>query len=755
MYDNDSHIEGKFSHSFEAPSVLDTDDKVKPCVGVKRGHICSASLRTSSAARNESSVDASTSEVFGLSIPDSSEGHPSDIISCCITGTITNANGAELPTSSSSESTADSVNRMSWSSELNKMKSSYSNEKFQSRLKVSKTQAVISDNVQPTILESRTIDGAALSEDLVKDVPKRRTMPSSSCSGSYSRSNDRGNDSQPLKGKEVRSVSVSSSSDHPLAATGRHSVSSAESAKSGSVHTLPSKIGSIPSLSQNAKKGLRTSVQKVVQQFRASKQSKPYLLGVGKDVAEKYNCKTVFPYKLFMQLYFHDMVELCPFGLVNCGNSCYANAVLQCLTFTRPLASYLLQGLHSKRCQKEWCFICEFEHLILKGKEGKFPLSPIGIISQIQKIGSHLGPGREEDAHEFLRCVVDTMQLVCLEEAGVVDPLAEESTLVGLTFGGYLRSKIKCMKCLGKSERFERIMDLTVEIDGDIETLEEALAQFTATETLDGDNKYWCSRCRSYEKAKKTLTIMEAPNILTIVLKRFQSGNFEKLNKLVCFPEVLNMAPYMSETSDKYPTYSLYAVVVHLDIMNAALSGHYVCYVKDFQGEWFKIDDSMVIPVDLETVLLERAYMLLYARHTPWAPSLSRNTSVLSDGKIKRNLEAVPSCNSRKKNNSKARSNTVDSSMLQPRLENYPYWMTLGGHTSNQFLDPEDWRFHLMRRVPTVDLSSDSSSIFSSSDTGSCSTESTGGSTSAEDITGYIFGDVSPSWYFPSEPSLD
>lgn len=73
-----------------------------------------------------------------------------------------------------------------------------------------------------------------------------------------------------------------------------------------------------------------------------------------------------------------------------------------------------------------------------------------------------------------------------------------------------------------------------------------------------------------------------------------QSGNFEKLNKSVRFPEVLDMAPYMSRTSDRSPLYSLYAVVVHLDIMNAAFSGHYVCYVKNIQGEWFRIDDSTV-----------------------------------------------------------------------------------------------------------------------------------------------------------------
>lgn len=38
------------------------------------------------------------------------------------------------------------------------------------------------------------------------------------------------------------------------------------------------------------------------------------------------------------------------------------------------------------------------------------------------------------------------------------------------------------------------MMDLTVEIEGDIGSLEEALRKFTSTETLDGENKYHCSR---------------------------------------------------------------------------------------------------------------------------------------------------------------------------------------------------------------------------------------------------------------------
>lgn len=140
-----------------------------------------------------------------------------------------------------------------------------------------------------------------------------------------------------------------------------------------------------------------------------------------------------------------------------------------------------------------------------------------------------------------------------------------------------LHLQIKCTRCESKSERIERILDLTVEISGDIETIEEALQQYTSTEILDGDNRYQCSRlidrfiylycvqrehlfpviirfsflsrvsfsiyirsillfssslylfvilisfrCKSYVKAKKRLSILEAPNILTIALKRFQ-----------------------------------------------------------------------------------------------------------------------------------------------------------------------------------------------------------------------------------------
>ncbi|KAL0432671.1 UNVERIFIED_CONTAM: Ubiquitin carboxyl-terminal hydrolase 16 [Sesamum latifolium] len=319
-----------------------------------------------------------------------------------------------------------------------------------------------------------------------------------------------------------------------------------------------------------AKSGTDPSARRVVDQSRASNFIRHGTLGAENGIT-RYEGS--FPYELFVKLYTWKERELCPSGLINCGN----RDLGICYIFNGNLLTVFVAGQ-----KKEWCFTCEFEMLVKKAKEGKSPVSPSRIMSHTQHIGSH-------------GCAIDAMQFVCLKEAGVhvAGSLDEETTLLGLTFGGYLQSKIECMGVGGTSKQHERIMDLTVEIGGEIETLEDSLSLFTRSEMLDGENKYYCRRCNSYEQAEKKLRVSEAPNVLTIALKRFQLGTYGKLNKAVKFPEVLNLAPYMSGTSDKCPIYQLYGIVVHLDVMNSAVSGHYVCYIKNNEGRWFKADDSM------------------------------------------------------------------------------------------------------------------------------------------------------------------
>ncbi|XP_031497385.1 ubiquitin carboxyl-terminal hydrolase 16 [Nymphaea colorata] len=493
-----------------------------------------------------------------------------------------------------------------------------------------------------------------------------------------------------------------------------------------------------PEKSTNASEPtISRTVRKVVQQFRGPKRSKQNSVESGNEIAGKP--KVILSYDLFVKLY-NEKVELYPFGLSNCGNSCYANAVLQCLAFTPPLTAYLLQGLHTKKCKRaEGCFTCEFERLILQSKEGKFPLSPIKILSQMHSIGSHLGYGKEEDAHEFLRYAIDAMQSENLAEVGgnVSASFIEEATLLQLTFGGYLLSYIKCLKCHGRSVRREKMMDLTVEIDGNIGTLEEALKQFTAPEILDGDNKYLCERCKAYVRARKRLKVFEAPNVLTIVLKRFQSGKFGKINKPVHFPEELDLTPYMSEQDIRLPSYKLYGVVVHLDVMNASFSGHYVCYVKAKHDKWYKIDDSKVKPVELDRVLSKGAYMLLYARSSPCLPNSIRhvmNRSRKNDAGLLNRSSSTP----------RSRSDNISATTG---------WLHDHVHKTDDALRSESFSSFdagTFGRPPGTDSSSDNSSLFSCSDEASCSTESTRDSTSTDEYS-YIFGE--PGRYSWSSPA--
>lgn len=331
--------------------------------------------------------------------------------------------------------------------------------------------------------------------------------------------------------------------------------------------------------------------------------------------------KMLFPYEEFLKFFQCEVFDLSPRGLLNCGNSCYANAVLQCLTCTKPLVTFLLRRSHSRACcVKDWCLMCELEQHVVMLRESGGPLSLSRILSHIRSINFQIGDGSQEDAHEFLRLLIASMQSICLEGLGgenKVDPILQETTFIQHIFGGRLRSKVKCMMCHHESERYENFMDLTLEIFGWVESLEDALTQFTATEDLDGENMYRCGRCATYVRARKQLSIHEAPNILTIVLKRFQEGRYGKINKWITFPDMLDMIPFMTGTRDIPPLYMLYAVVVHLDTLNASFSGHYVSYVKDMCGNWFRIDDTEVQPVPMSQVMSEGAYILFYMRSCP------------------------------------------------------------------------------------------------------------------------------------------
>uniref|UniRef100_A0A5B6ZPA0 ubiquitinyl hydrolase 1 n=1 Tax=Davidia involucrata TaxID=16924 RepID=A0A5B6ZPA0_DAVIN len=452
--------------------------------------------------------------------------------------------------------------------------------------------------------------------------------------------------------------------------------------------------------------------------------------------------KMLFPYEEFVKFFQYEVFDLSPRGLVNCGNSCYANAVLQCLTCTKPLTIYLLRRSHSRACcVKNWCLMCELEQHVMMLRESGGPLSPSRILLHMRTINCQIGDGSQEDAHEFLRLLITSMQSICLEGLGgedVVDPRLQETTFVQHTFGGRLRSKVKCLRCHHESERYENIMDLTLEIFGWVESLEDALTQFTTPEDLDGENMYRCGRCAAYVRAWKQLSIDEAPNILTIVLKRFQEGSYGKINKCITFPDMLDMIPFMTGTDDIPPLYMLYAVVVHLDTLNASFSGHYISYVKDLQGNWFRIDDTQVQPVPLSQVMSEGAYILFYMRSCPRPARACTGKATRHQTPGFAKHWTSKSQKSSRPGQSKSSCHLVGpepSSDLRPETA-----MGFGDHTSNGILRSANRNKPPMMETCAESISMEFSdatssdwSIFTSSDEASFTTESTRDSFSTVD----------------------
>ncbi|KAE9621560.1 hypothetical protein Lal_00032700 [Lupinus albus] len=462
--------------------------------------------------------------------------------------------------------------------------------------------------------------------------------------------------------------------------------------------------------------------------------------GSGVRFKKTKKMKMLFPYEEFVQIFQSEVFGLCPRGLLNCGNSCYANAVLQCLTSTKPLVVYLFCQSHSKSCcARDWCLMCELEQHIMTLRENEVPQSLSRILWHMRSINCHMGDGSQEDAHEFLRLLITSMQSICLEGLGgekKVDPRLQETTFIQYTFGGRLQSKVKCLNCNHESERYENIMDLTLEILGWVESLEDALAQFTSPEDLDGENMYRCGRCTSYVRARKQLSIHEAPNILTIVLKRFQEGRYGKINKCITFPEMLDMIPFMTGSGDIPPLYMLYAVVVHLDTQNASFSGHYISYVKDLQGNWYRVDDTEVQPVLIDQVMSEGAYILFYLRSCP-RPPVELNGKAMQQLVPKSSKHYPVELQKRSKSGHRHESDFVVHEPSPIARTTYPSDICNGSYlrrsTANRNVLPFTQTYAQNIQHEFSDAVSSDWSVFTSSDEASFTTESTRDSFSTVD----------------------
>ena len=355
-----------------------------------------------------------------------------------------------------------------------------------------------------------------------------------------------------------------------------------------------------------------------------------------------------------------------PKGLLNVGNTCYANAVLQCLLSTAlpqalldPNAGAIFRRYSSnpvlleqgsgsvdvddlplreddsrssrrrrrrvpdhelsnnnKWLTRELKTITLEYHMapdpepqgldlftaFLSNPHADAVVDPGSITRRPDRLSPCLRPYQQEDAHEFLRALLGTLVM------------NGQNKQLSSLFDGLLESAVTCKTCQRPSLTRDRYMDLSLDIDRPhISTLTEALSEYTRVETLQGDNQVHCSRCGGKQDASKGLRLATAPSILVCHLKRFaldEYGRAVRVHKHVHFPERLFIGSYMSKANKgRPPPYELVALLVHQG--STCDSGHYLAFCKH-AGDWYQCNDSVVQKVDLKTVLSQQAYILMY-----------------------------------------------------------------------------------------------------------------------------------------------
>ncbi|GJM89004.1 hypothetical protein PR202_ga05597 [Eleusine coracana subsp. coracana] len=244
------------------------------------------------------------------------------------------------------------------------------------------------------------------------------------------------------------------------------------------------------------------------------------------------------------------------------------------------------------------CSFCVLERQIarlLRTEAGALE-SPGKIIRCLPLFAEHFRWGRQEDAHEFLRYIVDACHTAGLRirkrlaaasangNCGEEEGRGQGSCMVMKeTFGGALLSQVKCLVCKGESNKTDEIMDLSLDLPGS-SSVGDALARFFKPEILEGANKYSCERCKKLTSARKQMFILRAPKVLVIQLKRFEGINGGKINRNIEFKEALVLSDFIYKKNQvSQPVYNLFGSIVHSGL--SPESGHYYAYVKDVLSE--------------------------------------------------------------------------------------------------------------------------------------------------------------------------
>lgn len=346
-------------------------------------------------------------------------------------------------------------------------------------------------------------------------------------------------------------------------------------------------------------------------------------------------------------------------GLRNLGNTCFMNSVLQSLSNldefckilkTLPSFENNAKKPESKKATTRFTkdgviMTDELKKVLVALSQGdqKTAISPESLFSVIWKVVPRFRGYQQQDAHEFLRYMLDRLhtELLSLLPGNIKDfeisrptHVSKSQSLVTSVFGGTLQSEVTCLNCRTASKKHDPFLDLSIDIPaqftGPVKKnkngekppnchVHDCLKKFVETEELADSERFFCNTCKSKQPSTKKFWIRRLPNVLCLHIKRFRWSTYArtKLDNFIDFPlNALDMSDYLLKklSGTRYANagsslYDLAAVIVHHG--TGAGSGHYTAFANNKEA-WYHFNDTAVRETDFQTVSSSKAYILFY-----------------------------------------------------------------------------------------------------------------------------------------------
>uniref|UniRef100_A0A183BKM1 Ubiquitin carboxyl-terminal hydrolase 36 n=1 Tax=Globodera pallida TaxID=36090 RepID=A0A183BKM1_GLOPA len=307
-----------------------------------------------------------------------------------------------------------------------------------------------------------------------------------------------------------------------------------------------------------------------------------------------------------------DFDRECGVGLHNPLNNCFLNSVLQAVVHIPQLARMILEGTNQQPPNN--CFHCALRNHIHRAVTQYPPLGTGWINSHLKKIFPHHRSGTQEDAHEMLTLLLGALEPFPprksnLKIHGTQGP--GPSTSIEQIFGGSLRNRIVCNVCSQEHLNYERIREINLGLTRNYRTdINELIHDFFEPEQIQN---FLCISCKQKRCATRFTSMLRAPSVLIIQLKRFNV--YGGKNRLDVRPKPrMDLSRYSMKNESII--YDMNGLVEHIG--GGINFGHYICAMRGFKGNWFKFDDSEKKRVSLsELVQNMDPYILFYTKISP------------------------------------------------------------------------------------------------------------------------------------------